>query len=86
MGTQFYTAQEEFLRSIDPIQLIEQIRKFRMLDFKDLSKGEISNAIYEALSWNGKIIYLGNIGVYPANTSFFRVRKFSSKIDLVERF
>ena len=58
MGTQFYTAQEEFLRSIDPILLIEQIRKFRMLDFKDLSKGEISNAIYEALSWNGKIIYL----------------------------
>lgn len=86
MGTQFYTAQEEFLRSIDPILLIEQIRKFRMLDFKDLSKGEISNAIYEALSWNGKIIYLGNIGAYPANTSFFRVRKFSSKIDLVERF
>ncbi|WP_238329215.1 hypothetical protein, partial [Eggerthella lenta] len=34
---------------------------------------------------NGKIIYLGNIGAYPANTSFFRVRKFSSKIDLVER-
>lgn len=67
--------QEEFLKSIDSRKVIEKIRKFRMLNIKDMKSQEIANAISEVLTWNGVFSYITNIGTYPSGTVFFRVRK-----------
>lgn len=67
--------QEKFLKSIDSKKVIEKIRKFRMLNIKDMKSQEIANAISEVLTWNGVFSYINNIVTYPSGTVFFRVRK-----------
>jgi hypothetical protein len=67
--------QENFLKSIEPLEVIKRINEFRKLNIRELSEKEISNAILKVLCWNDKFSYITNICTYPSNTSFFRIRK-----------
>lgn len=67
--------QEEFLKSIDSVKLVEKIRKFRALNIKDMEMQEIEEALSEVLTWNGSFCYLTNMGTYSKGTPFFRIRK-----------
>lgn len=64
-----------FLKSIDPLELMSKIRSFRKLDIKNMEYSEISKAIEEVLTFNGEFIYTTNIQIYPKGTKFFRVRE-----------
>ncbi|WP_206001524.1 hypothetical protein [Paraclostridium dentum] len=64
-----------FLKSVDPLELMSKIRSFRKLDIKNMEYSEISKAIEEVLTFNGEFIYTTNIQIYPKGTKFFRVRE-----------
>lgn len=65
----------DFLRSIDPIELTDKIRKFRKLNLKEMSNEEVAAAISEVLMFNNYFVYIIKGGVYPRGTKFFRVRE-----------
>lgn len=67
--------QIEFLKSINPLELMNKIRKFRKLDIKNMSYEDIAKAISQVIQFNGRFIYTTNIQQYPKNTKFFRVRE-----------
>lgn len=67
--------QETFLKDIDPVKLVEKIRKFRMLNIKDMDEKDIGEALLDVLTWDSIFCYLPNMGTYPKGTPFFRIRK-----------
>lgn len=67
--------QMKFLKSINPLELMDKIRKFRKLDIKNMTYEDISKAICDVLESDGKFIYTTNIRSYPRETKFFRVRE-----------
>jgi len=72
--------QENFLKNINSKELLEKIRKFRTLNFRNMKEQEIANALLEVLKWNGIFSYIVNMGTYPVNTPFFRIRKLDSSL------
>ena len=66
--------QIDFYSSINPIELMEKIRSFRKLDFKNMTYEDIAAAISDVLTHDGKFMYPTNIQNYPKGTQFFRVR------------
>ncbi|WP_202900602.1 hypothetical protein [Streptococcus equinus] len=66
--------QIDFYSSINPIELMEKIRSFRKLDFKNMTYEDIAAAISDVLTHDGKFMYPTNIQKYPKGTQFFRVR------------
>ncbi len=67
--------QEKFLKNIDSRILVEKIRRFRSLNFKNMEISEIANAISDVLLWNGVFYYIPNLDTYPIGIPFFRIRK-----------
>lgn len=65
--------QIDFYSSINPIELMEKIRSFRKLDFKNMTYEDIAAAISDVLTHDGKFMYPTNIQKYPKGTQFFRL-------------
>lgn len=63
-----------FLKRVDPLDLMSKIRDFRRLDIKNMTYSKISKSIEDVLTFDGKFIYATNIQIYPKGTKFFRVR------------
>lgn len=66
---------ESFLSRINPNEILDKIRKFRSLNFQNMSYHELEKAISNVLMWEDIFCYIPNICSYPTNTSFYRVRK-----------
>ena len=66
---------ESFLSRINPNEILDKIRKFRSLNFQNMSYHELEKAISNVLMWEDIFCYIPNICPYPTNTSFYRVRK-----------
>lgn len=69
-----FGTHENFLMSINELDLIQKIKNFRSLNFKFMSKKEISEAINKVLMYNNQFLYISQMSCYPSNTKFFRVR------------
>ena len=66
---------EDFLKCIDPMELLNKIRNFRRLDIKSMTYEEVTQAISNVLSFNGEFMYITNTQIYKKGTKFFRVRE-----------
>jgi len=65
---------EQFLKSVDEIELRKKIRIFRRLNFQNMSEGDVFREVLKVLQHNGKFIYEPYLLFYPAGTNFYRVR------------
>ena len=65
----------DYLKDIDPLELMNKIRNFRKLNIKNMTYVEVSQAISDVLTFNGKFIYITNTQIYSKGTKFFRVRE-----------
>ena len=73
-------SHEIFLKSIDELDLIRKINKFRNLNFQNMSDNDICKAISDVLLHYGMFLYMSNIRSYPANTKFYRVRELKDSL------
>lgn len=64
-----------FLRSIDPLTVVDKINRFRALNIREMSEQEVFSAINDTLCINGRFVYFTNNGIYPDGTVFYRVRR-----------
>lgn len=60
--------------------IIEKIRRFRKLNFQNMSDINLHNEIMEVLCENGRFNYLCQTSKYSQGTPFFRVRKLNGSI------
>ena len=75
---------QSFLKSIDVLELINRIKKFRALNFQQLSEEDVFKAIINVLYWEENPIEPVYTVAYPCKTRFFRVRKLNGNIILDE--
>lgn len=74
MFSSLNTHHKNFLKNIDPLELVNKIKKFRQLNLKDMNDIDIKNEIASVLTFNGKFVYVTNCAVYPKGTKLFRIR------------
>ena len=67
-------ASIDFLKNIDPLVVIDKIKKFRSLNIREMTEFEIFEAVNDTLCCNGKFVYFTNNATYPKGTTFYRVR------------
>ena len=67
-------------KKIDVLDIINRIKEFRKLDFKNLTDSDLHNAIYHVLCNDNQFIYFPTGYTYPLGTKFFRVRKLSNLV------
>lgn len=71
---------EKHLKTVNLLDLINRQKEFRLLNFKDMSYEELLCSINKVLLHNGRFRYIVNLGEYPPNTIFYRVRKLKGSI------
>lgn len=77
---------ECILKSIDPLELLSRIKKFRSLNIKEMNDTDLNASIYNVLCNNGMFSCLCNIDIYPKGTVLFRAKKLSGSIIPNKRF
>ena len=77
---------QSILKQIDPLALMQKIKKFRKLNIARMGNTEISQAILDVICWNGVFACYTNIKAYPAGTKFFRVKRLKGEEIPNERF
>lgn len=75
----------DFLKTIDPLIVLDRIKQFRALNIREMTETEIFSAIHNTLCHNGRFVYFSNNAVYPEKTVFYRVRRLKgSKMPFAE--
>ena len=69
-----YKEYEEFLNSVDEVELRRRIRRFRNLDFEGMDYSEIAYEIDCVLTSNGTFMLTPDIYTYPTGVYFYRAR------------
>lgn len=79
ISADYLKSYQEYISSIDLLNLHDKITKFRMLDFKRMSYSELSKAILTVLCVNTNgaesACLLKSYSQYSKGTRFYRVRK-----------
>ena len=77
---------QNILKQVDPLVLMEKISNFRKLNISRMNNEEIDKAILDVLCWNGMFSCFINMKMYPAGSTFFRVKRLEGTIIPNERF
>ena len=70
-----YREYEKFLKSVDESELRRKIRRFRDMDFQNMSYEDVESEIINVLEYNNAFKLIPDIYTYPTGVYFYRVRK-----------